>query len=141
MNLVPSLDFQAIVDALPIDAAAASDALLRLSNLHIVELAGNLFIVSPPLRIAVERDKRVVMPENVRTEALKAVARTLTIRLDEGSARLDLVDTAVLSSIESGLPVGAIAAHFCCLLITFGLRRKTMIKSVTRSAYVSRRKA
>ena len=50
------------------------------------------------------------MPEDVRVEALKSVARTLSIRLDEGSARLDLVDTAVLSSIESGSTVGTIAA-------------------------------
>jgi hypothetical protein len=97
-----------MVDALPLDAAVASDALLRLSNLHIVEHAGNLFTVS--LRIAVERDKRIEMPASVRGEALKVLARTLTIRLDEGSARLDLVDTAVLSSIESGLPVGTLVA-------------------------------
>ena len=110
LKIVPSLDFQSIVDALPIEAADASDALLRLSNLHIVELAGDLFTVSPPLRIAVERDKRVDMPEAVRTEALKAVARTLAIKLDEGSAQLDLVDTAVLSWLESGIAVGTIAA-------------------------------
>ena len=107
LKLLPSLDFQAMVDALPLDAAVASEALLKLSNLHVVEHAGNLFTVSPPLRIAVERDKRIDMPADVRVEALKVLARTLAIRLDEGSARLDLVDTAVLSSIESGLPVGA----------------------------------
>jgi hypothetical protein len=108
LKLLPSLDFQAMVDALPLDAAVASDALLKLSNLHIVEHAGNLFTVSPPLRIAVERDKRIGMSASVRGEALKVLARTLEIRLDEGSAPLDLVDTAVLSSIESGLAVGTL---------------------------------
>ena len=112
LTLLPSLDFQAMVDALPIDAAVASEALLRLSNLHIVEHADEIFTVSPPLRIAVERDKRIDMPADLRSKALKVLAGTLAIRLDEGSARLDLVDTAVLSSIESGLPVGPLAAAF-----------------------------
>jgi tetratricopeptide (TPR) repeat protein len=110
LKLLPSLDFQAMVDALPLDAAVASEALLKLSNLHVVEHAGDLFTISPPLRIAVERDKRIDMPASVRTRALKVLARTLAIRLDEGSARLDLVDSAVLSSIESGLPAGTLAA-------------------------------
>jgi hypothetical protein len=110
LKLLPSLDFQAMVDALPLDAAVASEALLKLSNLHVVEHAGDLFTISRPLRIAVERDKRIDMPASVRTRALKVLARTLAIRLDEGSARLDLVDSAVLSSIESGLPAGTLAA-------------------------------
>jgi tetratricopeptide (TPR) repeat protein len=110
LTIVPALDFQAIVDALPIEPVVASEALLKLSNLHIIENSGNLFTISPPLRIAVERDKRVDMPAGVRAEALKVLARTLAIRLDEGSAKLDLVDTAVLSSIESGLPSESITA-------------------------------
>ena len=110
LKLVPSLDFQSIVESLPLDADEASDALLRLANLHIVEFTGDLFMVSPPLRIAVERDKRIDMPEDARIEALRVIAQTLSIKIDEGSARLELVDTAVLSAIESGFTGGVIAS-------------------------------
>jgi len=76
------------VDALPIDAAAASDALLRLSNLHIVELAGNLFIVSPPLRIAVERDKARCYARERSNRGLES-GRQEHLRLDSTKGALD----------------------------------------------------
>jgi len=102
LKLLPSLDFQAVVDSLPINPEDASDALLRLSNLHVVEHSGSTFSVSPPLRVAVERDKRIEIPSAVRVKALKVLSETLAVRIDEGGAEIGLVDTAVLASIESG---------------------------------------
>ena len=102
LKILPSLDFQAIVDALPIEPEDVSDALLRLTNLHVVEHSGATFSVYPPLRVAVERDRRIELPANVRSAALRVLSETLSIRIEEGEAEIGLVDAAVLSSIESG---------------------------------------
>lgn len=47
LKLLPALDFQAMVDALPIEPGAASDALLRLSSLHVLEHTGSVFNIPP----------------------------------------------------------------------------------------------
>jgi tetratricopeptide (TPR) repeat protein len=99
---LPSLDFQAMVDALPLSPNATSDALLRLSSLHVLEHTGGIFNISPPLRVALERDKRIEIPSDLRNKALKVLSETLTVRIDEGNAEIALVDTAILAAIESG---------------------------------------
>jgi tetratricopeptide (TPR) repeat protein len=102
LNILPTLDFQAMVDALGEKANETADALLRLAQLHIVEHSGAEFSIVPPLRIAVERDKRISLPEAKRKEALERLADSLALRLDEGTAPITLVDSAVLSAIQSG---------------------------------------
>ena len=83
MKLLPELDFTAIVAALEIDANAASEALLRLTNLHIVESSVDRFIVSPALRVAVERDKRIRLPGDLNP-GLKRLTQKKCFR-DAGS--------------------------------------------------------
>ena len=90
LNILPTLDFQALADALGEKANETADALLRLAQLHIVEHSGDEFSVSPPLRIAVERDKRVSLPEAKRKQALAKLADSLALRLDEGTAPIAL---------------------------------------------------
>lgn len=102
LKYIPTLDFQAIVEALALEPAAAADSMLRLTQLHIVEHSGDEFSISPAMRIAVERDKRVAVPEDKRKTALGKLAETLALRLDEGTAPISLIDAAVLSSIEAG---------------------------------------
>jgi tetratricopeptide (TPR) repeat protein len=112
LELVPELDFTAISAALPIDPASASEALFRLANLHVVEPNAERFMVSPALRVAVERDKRIVLPKGVRTSAIRTLATTLSVRLEEGTAPIALVDSAVLSALESGGDIPGYAAAF-----------------------------
>ena len=100
LKILPTLDFEAMTDALGVKANDAADALLRLTQLHIVEHSGDEFSVSPPLRIAVERDARISLPETMRKEVLAKLADSLALRLDEGTAPIALVDSAVLSAIE-----------------------------------------
>ncbi|MEX2167037.1 MAG: toll/interleukin-1 receptor domain-containing protein [Methyloceanibacter sp.] len=102
LKILPTLDFQAMAAALDLKADDAADGLLRLAQLHIVEHSGDEFSISPPLRIAVERDPRVKLPETKRKSALAKLADSLSLRLDEGTAPVALVDSAVLSAIESG---------------------------------------
>ena len=98
LNILPTLDFQAVVNASGEKANETADALLRLAQLHIVEHSGDEFSVSPPLRIAVERDKRVSLPEAKRKQVLAKLADSLAVRLDEGTAPITLVDSAVLGN-------------------------------------------
>lgn len=102
LKILPTLDFTAMVDALSLKAADGADALERLTHFHLVEHSGDEFSISPALKIAVERDRRVALPESRRKEVLARLADSLALRLDEGTAPIALVDSAVLSAIESG---------------------------------------
>lgn len=110
LKQLPELDFRAIVDALEADPATVSDDLLHLSHLHVVESNGDSFTISPPLQIAVERDKRLRLTKEKQATAMKRIAKSLSIRLDEGTAPITLLDSAVLASLESGDALSEIAA-------------------------------
>lgn len=112
LNLIPELDFTAIITALKVDANAASEALLRLTNLHIVESSAELFIISSVLRVAIERDSRIRLPQDLQRTALQVLAQSLSIRLEEGTAPVALVDAAVLASLESEGNMSRLAAAF-----------------------------
>ncbi|MBA4097646.1 MAG: hypothetical protein C0484_12880 [Rhodospirillum sp.] len=112
LRLVPELDFAALISALSLDPGATSDALLRLANLHVVEPVAERVKVSPALRIAVERDKRVSLPQTVRTSAMRTLSQSLSIRLEEGDAPVALIDTAVLATLEDGSELPEFTAAF-----------------------------
>lgn len=109
---IPELDFDTICGALDIDAASLADDLQRLVLLHVLESDGDRFRIAPALRVAVERDPRVKMPTNLQAVAISAVARSLSLRLEEGTAPVSLVDSAVLASVESGSVLTGLAAAF-----------------------------
>ena len=68
-------------------------------------------MVSPALRVAVERDKRATLPKDLRVSAIRTLAASLSVRLEEGTAPVALVDSAVLTALESGgIPTGFAAA-------------------------------
>lgn len=102
LTQIPELDFDAVVSSLNLNAAQSSEDLLRLTNLHVVESISGMFMVSPALRVAVERDRRVRLAESLEREALKSLASSLTIRIEEGTASISLIDSAVLAGLESG---------------------------------------
>ena len=79
------LDFESIVSTLFLDAALASENLLRLTNLHVVESTAGVFAVSPSLRVAIERDRRIKLSNTTELEAMKKLAASLTIRIEEGN--------------------------------------------------------
>lgn len=112
LNQVPELDFASFISALDLDTGMASDSLSRLIELHIIEPSDDRFTVAPALRIAVERDKRIRLPQDVYYRAVRALAQSLSMRLEEGSAPVSLIDAAVVSSLESGTTLSAVAAAF-----------------------------
>lgn len=112
MRTVPELDFGAIVAALEIDAKLISDALSRLASLHVVDGNGDRFQVSPAVLVAVERDKRVKISRNVEQNAMRSIAKSLSVRLEEGTASVSLVDTAILASLNTHDEMSGFAAAF-----------------------------
>src|ERR1700733_1375104 len=71
--------------ALEVDSNDASTDLARLTGLHVVEADFGNFSVSPPLQIAVERDGRLVISSSKRTKAIQRLARSLTMRIEDGT--------------------------------------------------------
>jgi tetratricopeptide (TPR) repeat protein len=108
LKQVPELDFESIVHSLGVDPAETSTDLLNLTHLHIVESNAGIFSVAPPLRVAAERDSRL----KVADESIRLLAKSLNVRLEDGTASIQLVDAAVLSSLESGQALPAFAATF-----------------------------
>src|SRR6185437_9515104 len=112
LKIVPELDFEGIVNALDLDPADISEILLKLCDLHIVEAASERFMISPPLRIAVEKDRSLSLPVELQRRALRSLADTLSVRIEEGTAPIALIDTAVLASLESDEKPSHFAAAF-----------------------------
>jgi hypothetical protein len=102
LGIVPVLDFEAIVSSLHLDAEDTADALSRLVGLHIIEHNANAFIIAPAVRVAIERDARIRLEKRRRLDALRAVSASLSVRIEEGAAPINLIDAAILASVESG---------------------------------------
>lgn len=99
---ISELDFDSICEALSISAEPIADSLQKLVMLHVLESDGDRFRIAPALRVAVERDSRIKMPGKLQADAIASVARSLSVRLEEGTAPISLVDSAVLATVESG---------------------------------------
>jgi hypothetical protein len=95
LKQLPELDFDAIVSSLHLEAVQASEHLLRLTNLHLVESTAGIFSVSPALRVAIERDRRIKLSSPVERDVMKTLASSLTIRLEEGTASIALINAAI----------------------------------------------
>lgn len=112
LKQLPEVDFAAIVAALELDPHGASEGLLRLNNFHIVESVAGNFTIAPALRVAVERDTRFRLPPEQQKKVMKNVASSLSIRLEDGTAPISLIDAALLSSLESGEAASEFAVVF-----------------------------
>lgn len=112
LRTVPELDFSAIAEALEMNVQLASDSLSRLVNLHVIDGNGDRFQVSPAVLVAVERDKRVRISRDIEQNAMRSIAKSLSLRLEEGTASVSLVDTAVLASLNTNDEMSGFAAAF-----------------------------
>lgn len=112
LKILPEIDFEAIIGGLSIEEARASETLVRLTNLHVLESFGEIFFVSPALRMAVERDNRIGLSKDEKKNAIGKLASSLSFRIEEGEAPIALIDAAVLSELESGNEMSGFAAAF-----------------------------
>lgn len=112
LKIVPELDFASVADASEEDAQHLSEAMLRLLELHIVETVQDTFFISPPVRIAVERDTRIRLETDRESATIRRLARVLSLGLEEGTAPVVLINATVLASLQSGVDMPDIASAF-----------------------------
>ena len=102
LKIVPQLDFTALHGVLETNTKVVSEALLRLVELHIIESVNDRFMISPPVRVAVERDRRIQLPEQTRRGVIQRLASSLSMRLEEGTAPVVLIDSTILACLQDG---------------------------------------
>ena len=98
--------------ALGADTSLVSDALLRLVELHIIESVNDRFMISPPVRVAVERDRRIQLPEQARRGVIQRLASSLSMRLEEGTAPVVLIDSTILACLQDGDQMSQLVSAF-----------------------------
>lgn len=112
LKAVPELDMEALLASTGKTAEGLAEALQRLGLLHVIDGAHGAFSVAPALRIAVQRDPRARLAEGDISRAMQAIAESLSVRIEEGTASVSMVNSVVLSSIEGGSPLGELATAF-----------------------------
>ncbi|WP_142780591.1 lipopolysaccharide assembly protein LapB [Agrobacterium sp. T29] len=105
----PELDFGSLVNALGISATDASSSIQLLVDQHLLRFSDDRFSISPPLRVAVERDPRIKISPAERSEMVGRLAKSLTIAMDDGSVPVSLADAAIMAVLEAGTEMGPIA--------------------------------
>jgi tetratricopeptide (TPR) repeat protein len=106
--LAPELDFGTIVEVLEMPSEEASKSIQSLVDVHILRYSDDRFSISPPLKIAVERDPRILLSKQERSKIVLRLAQSLTVAIEEGSAPIALADSVVLATLESGEELSAI---------------------------------
>lgn len=109
LNLIPQADFETLSQATEIEDEALGQSLDKLISDHIVEFAADLYRIAPAVRLAVERDREFALPDDFRNRALVVISERLAVRLEEGTAALQLLDAAILAQIETASTLTAFA--------------------------------
>ncbi|MGV1870918.1 TIR domain-containing protein [Agrobacterium rosae] len=108
--LAPELDFSSLVHALEIEIDDASVSIQGLVEAHILRYSEDRFSLSPPLRVAVERDPRVKIGNHDQLRIMKRLAENFTVALSEDTVPVALVDAVALSALESRETISAVAS-------------------------------
>jgi len=106
------LDFGTLALLLDNDSAKAASALMRLMDFHIVEAAGDTYLVAPALRSAVERDDRFKLSPTEHRNMFKTVCGVLTALAEDDEFTVSTVDAAILASLQSETPIPDVFAAF-----------------------------
>ncbi|MFB7147131.1 TIR domain-containing protein [Agrobacterium deltaense] len=108
--LAPELDFRSLVRALEIDSNDASTSIQGLVEAHILRFSEDRFSLSPPLRVAVERDPRVRLNHNEQLQIMRRLADEFTVALNDDAVPVALVDAVVLAALESRETISVVAS-------------------------------
>ena len=112
LKIVPELDFTAIVGTLEADASKISRSIATLVSHHVIEAKFDSFMIAPPLRVAVERDRRIRFSNEVRDKVTQRLANSLSLRLEDGTAPVVLIDSTVLACLQGGNEMPSIISAF-----------------------------
>jgi tetratricopeptide (TPR) repeat protein len=81
-------------------------ALEKLIDLHIVEASEDTYTLSPPLRIAIERDSRFRLPPVERHRILRTLGAVFAKLTDNSHIHDSILDTGVLAALQADEPIG-----------------------------------
>ncbi|MCW5736984.1 MAG: toll/interleukin-1 receptor domain-containing protein, partial [Enhydrobacter sp.] len=99
------LDFDTLVLLSTSELQVAGRAVARLLDLHIIEAAGEVLQISPPIRAAIERDSRFVLAAQDRRNALQVVSGVLHIDSEAKDVSISMIDAGVLATLQDGRDV------------------------------------
>lgn len=109
LMFAPELDFGSLVYTLQTNSEDMSSSVQSLVDLHVLSYSDDRFSISPPLRIAVERDPRIKLKSEDHAEIIGRLASSLTVSIEDGSAPIALTDAVVLANLEAGKIMPAVA--------------------------------
>jgi tetratricopeptide (TPR) repeat protein len=95
-----ALDFNTLAVAAAADVGSVGRAVARLIDLHVIEVSADTYLTSPPLKMAVERDPRFVLPRNIEKQVLRAISQELTAMGDGGEVSASMVNAGILATLQ-----------------------------------------
>jgi hypothetical protein len=107
------LDFATIQGIVGGEIAVVGKALARLMDFHVIEAAGDdTYQAAPPLRIAIDRDKRLALRPDQRRAMLKVVSDSLQAYADDNEISVSMIDAGILATLQEGNDVSPLFSAF-----------------------------
>lgn len=107
LNLIPQADFEILYVLSEIEKDTLASCVEKLIYGHVLEVSFDLYKISPYLRVAAERDKRFSLGDAKRKRLLERASSSLSVRIEDGTANIRLLDTAILADIARGSEINA----------------------------------
>lgn len=100
------LDFTTIQAIADDEIDVTGRALVRLIDLHVIEGAGDTYGIAPPLRSAVQRERRFVLDSHQKAQMLEIISNTLKTKTDNDAVSVSMINAGVLAMLhqEQGIP-------------------------------------
>ncbi|MGB9366274.1 MAG: TIR domain-containing protein [Xanthobacteraceae bacterium] len=107
-----ALDFDTISLVVGENIDNVGRALARLIEMHIIETKADTYLVSPPIRVAVERDSRFSLPHSDYRKILEAVSSALKVHDESSTISLSLVNAGILAQLQQDGEVSELFSAF-----------------------------
>ena len=99
------LDFDTIQRLLGGDLESVAATLTRLIDLHVVETRADSYGVAPPLRAAVQRERRFRLDGKSQQEMLDVVSETLRVEDDAQLVSVSMIRAGILANLKQNRSV------------------------------------
>lgn len=112
-SIAPELDFSSLSDVLSERGSSEiSESVQKMLDLNIVRVEDERISISLALRIASERDPRTELQGQERTRIMRALSKSLALRIEDGEAPVTLLESAILVTLENDEPTSKLMEAF-----------------------------
>ena len=108
------LDFDTIQRLLTGRLELTAETLTRLIDLHVVEARTDSYAVAPPLRTAVQRERRFRLPGQAQRRLLRVVSETLNVENETQPVSVSMIDAGILANLKES---SSVPQHFTAFLL------------------------